>query len=56
MSDILFDPAKCRNIAVDIRYVLFVVDKVCGAHRLIEEMQLVSHANDVHQIPLPIHR
>ncbi|MBS1583176.1 MAG: S46 family peptidase [Bacteroidetes bacterium] len=56
MSDILFDPAKCRNIAVDIRYVLFVIDKVCGARRLIEEMQLVSHAADPHVIPLPIHR
>ena len=41
MSDVLFDPAKCRNIAVDIRYVLFIVDKYAGAHRLIEEMDLV---------------
>ncbi|MBL7962266.1 MAG: S46 family peptidase [Flavobacteriales bacterium] len=41
MSDIMFDPAKCRNIAVDIRYVLFVVDKLCGAGHLVEEMSLV---------------
>ena len=29
MSDIAFDPAFCRNICLDIRYLLFVVDKVC---------------------------
>ena len=38
MSDIAFDPAMCRNISLDIRYVLFVVDKVAGASNLIEEM------------------
>jgi len=56
MSDIQFDPAKCRNISVDIRYVLFVIDKVCGAHRLIEEMKLVRHAEEPRMIQLPIHR
>lgn len=39
MSDYEFDPAKCRNIAVDIRYVLFVMDKVGGAGYLLEEMR-----------------
>ena len=38
MSDIEFDPDICRNIAVDIRYVLFVVDKIGGASYLFEEM------------------
>jgi hypothetical protein len=56
MSDIQFDPAKCRNISVDIRYVLFVIDKVCGAHRLIDEMKLVRHADEPYMIHLPIHR
>ena len=59
MSDIRFDPEKCRNISVDIRYVLFTIDKLCGAQRLIDEMVLVRHAPDpppVHLIPLPIHR
>lgn len=41
MSDINFDPAICRNIMVDIRYVLFIVDKYAGAERLIKEMKLV---------------
>ncbi len=40
MSDIAFDPTICRNIAVDIRYVLFVIDKVGGAGYLVEEMGL----------------
>ena len=56
MSDIQFDPDKCRNISVDIRYVLFTIDKVCGAHRLIDEMKLVRHADEPHFIELPIHR
>ena len=42
MSDILFDPNRCRNIMVDIRYVLFVVDKYANAKRLINEMTIVK--------------
>ena len=42
MSDMQYDPEICRNIAVDIRYVLFVIDKVAGARHLIEEMELVD--------------
>jgi hypothetical protein len=41
MSDINFDASICRNIMVDIRYVLFIVDKFAGADRLINEMKLV---------------
>lgn len=41
MSDIYYDPEICRNIMVDIRYVLFVIDKFAGAKHLIEEMKLV---------------
>ena len=40
MSDIEFDPSKCRNIAVDIRYVLFLIDKVGGAGYLLDEMDI----------------
>jgi hypothetical protein len=56
MSDIEFDPAKCRNISADIRYVLFVIDKVCGAGHLVKEMKLVRHADAPAAITLPIHR
>ena len=40
MSDIVYDPEICRNIALDIRYVLFTIDKLAGAGHLIEEMKL----------------
>ncbi|MDD4107491.1 MAG: S46 family peptidase [Prolixibacteraceae bacterium] len=40
MSDIMFDPEVCRNIAVDIRYVLFLIDKFAGAGYLLEEMDI----------------
>ena len=42
MSDIVFDPTVCRNIALDIRYALFVIDKVAEASHLIDEMVLVG--------------
>ncbi len=40
MSDYMFDPNRCRNIAVDIRYVLWVIDKYSQASHLIKEMDL----------------
>ena len=42
MSDINYDPTICRNIMVDIRYVLFLIDKLGGAPHLVEEMTLVD--------------
>lgn len=41
MSDYFYDPTLSRNIMVDIRYVLFIVDKYAGATNLIEELKLV---------------
>lgn len=41
MSDINYDPTICRNIMVDIRYVLFIIDKFAGAGHLVKEMKLV---------------
>ncbi len=41
MSDINYDKSICRNIMVDARYVLFIVDKFAGAGHLIKEMKLV---------------
>ena len=38
MSDVVFDGSLCRNIVLDIRYALFVIDKVAGASHLIDEM------------------
>jgi hypothetical protein len=41
MSDIYYDPSICRNIMVDIRYVLFIMDRYAGAKNLISELKLV---------------
>ncbi len=41
MSDIMYDPDMCRNITLDIRYCLFLIDKFAGATHLINEMNLV---------------
>ena len=40
MSDLDYDADICRNISVDIRYVLFVIDQIGGAGYLIDEMTL----------------
>lgn len=40
MSDIMFDPEQCRNISVDMRYVLWVIDKYAGAGHLLKEMKV----------------
>ncbi len=41
MSDLYFDAEIVRSISVDIRYVLFIIDKFAGAQNLIDEMTLV---------------
>jgi hypothetical protein len=42
MSDYMFDANRCRNVVVDIRYVLWVMDKYSGAKHLVDEMKLVK--------------
>ncbi len=41
MSDLHFDQTICRNIMVDARYILFIVDKYAGAQSIVQEMTLV---------------
>jgi hypothetical protein len=41
MSDIMFNPDRCRNITVDIRYTLFIIDKFAGASHLLKEMDII---------------
>ena len=41
MSDYVYDINQCRNIVVDIRYVLFIVDRYAGASHLIDEMKII---------------
>ena len=42
MSDVVYDAEICRNISLDIRYALFVMDKLAGAKHLVEEMEIIQ--------------
>jgi len=41
MSDIMYDPQQCRNITLDIRYALFIIDKFAGAKNIINELKII---------------
>jgi len=42
MSDLMYDPDQCRNISIDIRYLLFIIDKFADAGHLIDEMTIIE--------------
>lgn len=42
MSDLRYDPEMCRNIMLDIRYCLFIIDKFAGATHLVNEMDIIE--------------
>ena len=42
MSDIYYSPEICRNIMVDARYILFIIDKYAGAKNIIDELKIVK--------------
>ncbi len=42
MSDLMYDPDQCRNITLDIRYCLFIIDRFAGASHLISELNIAS--------------
>lgn len=41
-GDVIFDPKLQRTISVDIRYVLFIIDKFAGAKNIIDELKIVD--------------
>lgn len=41
MSDVNYDPNVCRNISLDVRYTLFVIDKYASAGYLLDEMNII---------------
>lgn len=45
-GDVIFDRELQRTIAVDIRYVLFIIDKFAGAGHLVDEMTLTDRRDD----------
>ena len=42
MSDLVFDPEICRNISLDVRYILFIIKEIGHADYLFNEMALVE--------------
>ena len=42
MSDISYNSSFCRNIVLDVRFTLWVIDKYAGAGYLLNEMKLVK--------------
>ena len=45
-GDIAFEPELQRTISVDIRYVMWVIDKMAGAQNLIDEIDFVTASAD----------
>jgi hypothetical protein len=45
MSDIYYSPEICRNIMVDSRYVLFIIDKFAGAKNIINELKIIKSSS-----------
>ncbi len=41
-SDMAFNPDQSRNISLDIRYILFIIDKYAGAGYLLNEMMIIE--------------
>ena len=46
MSDVYYSPDICRNIMVDSRYILFIIDKFAGAKNLIDEMKIIYNQSN----------
>ncbi len=46
VSDYVYNPSICRNISLDVRYVLFIIDKVANASWLLDELTLVHHSQN----------
>ena len=44
MSDVYYSPEICRNIMVDTRYILFIIDKFAGAQNIINELKIIQPA------------
>jgi hypothetical protein len=57
-GDIAFEPGLQRTISVDIRYVLFIIDKYAGAKNLINEMSIVKKfsvlRSDIKSLGVPV--
>ncbi|MDR1112263.1 MAG: S46 family peptidase [Bacteroidales bacterium] len=41
MSDVNYDVSRCRNISLDTRYMLFIIDKFANAQNIINELKIM---------------
>jgi hypothetical protein len=46
-GDIFYEDQVQRTISVDIRYILFLIDKLGGAGNLVDEMKLIKKGKEV---------
>jgi hypothetical protein len=57
-GDLAYEPELQRTICVDVRYVLFIIDKFAGDTRLIDELTIrkampqPSHVEEVEEVPV----
>jgi hypothetical protein len=42
VSDYAYDPSICRNISLDIRYMLYIIDKIANADWLLNELTILD--------------
>ncbi|MCL2027771.1 MAG: S46 family peptidase [Bacteroidales bacterium] len=42
MSGFMFDPKLCRNISVDVRFILFIIDKFAESNHIMAELEVVK--------------
>jgi len=49
-GDIAFEPELQRTISVDVRFILFVIDKFAGAGHLVDEMTLVKNTRPANKV------
>lgn len=52
-GDISYEPELQRTISVDIRYVLWIIDKFAGAKHLVDEMTLVQTPKQAEPVKQP---
>jgi hypothetical protein len=43
ISDYAYDPKVCRNISLDIRYVLYIIDKLADADWILNELTIINN-------------
>ncbi|OFX75643.1 MAG: peptidase S46 [Bacteroidetes bacterium GWE2_29_8] len=42
MSDIMYNPDQCRNISLDIRYALFIIDKFAESKHIMKDLEIIK--------------